>query len=44
MFEDLEKVKQWLSSFINNKLNPVNIKSIANNDIFVNIFKAQFNI
>lgn len=44
VFENLDNVKTWLHDFICQKLNPVIIKSITNNDFFVKTFKAQFNL
>lgn len=44
VFETLDKVKNWLHTFICENLNSNKIKSITNHDIFVNEFKAQFNI
>ena len=44
VFEDLQKVKDWLYNFVKDKLNTDNIKSIANHDLLVNAFLAHFNI
>ncbi len=43
VFETLDKVKNWLHTFVRENLNPEIIKSITNHDVFVNEFKAHFN-
>ena len=44
VFKNLDNVKKWLHNFICENLNPEIIKSITNNDFFVNTSKAQFNL
>ena len=44
VFENLDKIKEWLHDFVCQKLNAINIKSITNNDLYINTFKAYFNV
>ncbi len=44
VFQTLDKVKQWLYDFVNNKLDEQRIKSITQNQYLSKPFMAQFNI
>ena len=41
VFKDIQNVKEWLHSFIREKLNTTNIMSIVNNDFYIENFKAH---
>ena len=44
VFETLENVKLWLHNFIKTELSEELVKSITNNEFYINAYKAHFNI